>query len=73
MSAMTAAIGRLLRIVTARTTCTSTTMAASIRRATSIVRAASQSVASKNNPEKNNYNLLCFYLADSAIGVTFAE
>ena len=49
MSGATATVGLLLLAITSRSTCTSTTMAASIRRTTTVARAAAQSVVSKNN------------------------
>ena len=48
MSAATAAIGLLLHTATTRISCTSTAIAASIRRAAAIARAVTRSVASKN-------------------------
>ena len=49
MSGATATVGLLLLAITSRSTCTSTTMAASIRRTTRVARAAAQSAVSKNN------------------------
>ena len=48
MSAATAAIGRLLLAMTTLTTCSSTTMATSVRRAAAVARAVFLSVVSKN-------------------------
>ena len=49
MSVAAAAIGLPLLSATARTSCTSTAMAASIRLTAAVARTASQSVVSKNN------------------------
>lgn len=49
MSATSASTGLLLLTVTTRTTCASTTMAASVRGASTIEHSVRQSVASKNN------------------------
>lgn len=56
MSATAASIGLLLLAVTARTTCTSTTMATSSRRTDTIARSATLSVVSEN---QNNFNKRC--------------
>lgn len=49
MSVTAATIGLRLLAAIVRTTCTSATMTASIRRSTAIARTVAQSVASKNN------------------------